>query len=458
MNTEDTLSLDNQGPVFRPGAQPQLFTVLQCQNILAPPSRHGLADLDEVVIGRGTPAFQRDCERGVRRLVLRVSDQRMSSTHARLRRSGESFVLEDTGSKNGSIVNGQSHGQVLLADGDLVQLGCTFFSFRYTGADRGDFTPAIQPGAPLGMTTMLPELAESFVQLEAMARTTVPILILGESGTGKELVARALHELSERPGPFVAVNCGALPSTLVEAELFGYRKGAFSGAAEDRPGLVRVSDHGTLLLDEIGDLPLSAQPALLRVLQEREVMAVGATRATSVDLRVISATHRDLECLGKSGGFRADLRARLDGYTVRLPPLCERREDMGLLIASLLSRIAGERAASLTLSPSVGRSLLAHSWPLNVRELEQRLTSAMAMNGDEINVCNLGNARSSTSPPRPTPAGGQRSLSAAEQAQRDELLELLKRHHGNISAVARNLGKERIQIRRWIRRYGINPT
>ena len=459
MNSEDTLSLDRRGAQSRPLAAPQFFVLLQCANPLAVPSRHGLADIDELVIGRGTRAVRREQDGAVRRLVIHVPDQRMSGVHARIRRSGDGFVLEDAGSKNGTLVNGHACGRLALADGDFLQLGCSFFSFRFTGTDRGDFTPDLGPNTSPGTWTMLPDLAESFARLEQLARATVPILILGESGTGKELVARAVHQISRRSGPLVAVNCGALPSTLVEAELFGYRKGAFSGAIEDRAGLVRVSDHGTLLLDEVGDLPPSAQPALLRVLQEREVMSVGATRATPVDLRVVSATHRDLEALEESGCFRADLRARLAGYTMRLPPLRERREDVGLLIGVLLRRLAGDRAANYTLTPAIGHSLLTHSWPLNVRELEQCLMAALAMGGSEITSCDLRMARART--PVTPKAGGTRSprsLSAPEQAQRDELAELLRVHAGNISAVARTLGKERIQIRRWLKRFGLEAS
>jgi transcriptional regulator with GAF, ATPase, and Fis domain len=257
----------------------------------------------------------------------------------------------------------------------------------------------------------------------------------------------------------VAINCAALPQTLLEAELFGSRKGAFSGALEDRPGLVRASDGGTLFLDEIGDLPRASQPALLRVLQEREVLAVGATRPTPVDLRVVAATHRDLD-EPDSDSFRADLRARLAGYTIKLSPLRERREDLGLLVGSLLRELAGDRAGGFRLTCGAGRWLLEHPWRLNIRELRQFLASAVARGRTEIG---------SGPPPAPPPgadpatdlligpAAEAASLSAADLALRAQLVDLLHRYSGNISAVARDLGKERIQIRRWIRRYGLQP-
>src|SRR5262249_27344255 len=163
-------------------------------------------------------------------------------------------------------------------------------------------------------------------------------LIEGETGTGKEVIARAIHGLSGRPGPLVAVNCAALAPSIVQSELFGYRKGAFSGAADDRLGLIRSADRGTLLLHEIGDLAAPAQAAILRALQERRVMPVGSTGEVAVDVRFCAATHRRLQELVRSGDFREDLLARLSGFVIRVPPLRERREDLGLLISTIIGR------------------------------------------------------------------------------------------------------------------------
>jgi transcriptional regulator with GAF, ATPase, and Fis domain len=210
------------------------------------------------------------------------------------------------------------------------------------------------------------------------------VLLLGETGTGKELLARAIHRLSERKGPFVAVNCGALPMTLVEAQLFGHVRGAFSGAVADAPGLLRSSDGGTLLLDEVGDLPEPSQAALLRALQEREVMPVGGVRAIKTDLRVVAATHQPLEKLVAQGDFRKDFYARLAGYSFSLPPLRERREDIGLLVGAF----ARERPIRLT--AAAGRALLRYPWPLNVRELHQALDVAATLaEGELIDVMDL---------------------------------------------------------------------
>src|SRR5207302_1217977 len=189
----------------------------------------------------------------------------------------------------------------------------------------------------------------------------------GETGTGKEVIARAIHAASRRPGAFVAVNCGALAPNLVESELFGHKKGAFSGATEDHNGLVRAADKGTLLLDEIGDLPVPTQAALLRVLQQREVLPLGTTKPMPVDLRVVAASHRDLEAEVGAGRFREDLWSRLAGYTAQLPALRDRREDLGLLVAALLARLVQTRPIRFT--SEAGLALVQYDWPRNVREL-----------------------------------------------------------------------------------------
>jgi transcriptional regulator with GAF, ATPase, and Fis domain len=260
-----------------------------------------------------------------------------------------------------------------------------------------------------------------------------------------------VHTLSQRRGAFVAVNCGAIAQNLLEAELFGYRKGAFSGALENRPGLVRAADGGTLLLDEIGDLPAASQAALLRVLQEGEVLAVGATEPVKVDVRVLAATHADLEALVTTGKFRADLLARIAGFTVRLPPLRWRREDLGLLIGSFLRKF-GRDDASFTCE--AGRALLGYRWPANIRELEKAIESALVLAGEgPIDVQHLPGLKEQIRGivPRRYPA----ELSPEDERHRDELAGLLRQNHGNVAAVARAMGKARMQIHRWVRRYDL---
>jgi DNA-binding NtrC family response regulator len=284
-----------------------------------------------------------------------------------------------------------------------------------------------------------------------VAASPAPIVLVGESGAGKELLARAIHAWSQRSGALVAVNCGALNPNLIDSALFGHRRGAFSGAAESRPGLVRAADGGTLFLDEIADLPPAGQAALLRVLQEREVLPVGETEPVAVDLRWLSASHRDLDALAASGRLRADLLARLGGYRVALPPLRQRTEDLGLLVGTLLRRLAGERAAAVTLAPETARALVRHSWPGNARELERALEAALPLAGDgPILPAHL-----------PPELAGARPAALPVPGTPDELearlVGLLREHRGNLSAVARALGKARTQVQRWVKRFGLRP-
>jgi DNA-binding NtrC family response regulator len=382
-------------------------------------------------------------------------------------------MLEDAASKNGTFLNSSRVTRAELADGDIIEAGHIFFVFRnvesVTNEGAADVDGVdLRPPAP-GLATLLPRLAERFARLDLVAPSSVSLMLQGESGTGKEVVARAVHLLSRRPGDFVAVNCGALPPTLVESELFGHKKGAFSGAIEDRPGLVRAAHRGTLFLDEVGDLPVAAQPAFLRVLQEGEVVPVGSTQPVRADVRLVSATHRDLDALVAEGGFRADLLARLRGLNVNLLALRDRREEIGLLVADLLTRLAPERARDIRFAPEAGRALVFYDWPLNIRELEKCLGAAIAIAGDghikaehlpehvqrgslgvahPINVS--GRAREQATP-------GTRLYTPAEESHRDELAGHLRAQGGNISAVARSLGKARVQIQRWVKRYGLDP-
>jgi transcriptional regulator with PAS, ATPase and Fis domain len=381
----------------------------------------------------------------------------MSGAHARIQNVLGGWMIEDVGSKNGTTVDGASVKSTPLRDGSVIELGHTFFLFR-------EALPAADPAfldgrhlAPLaaGFSTLSPSFAADLSRLASYARSRLPVLLQGETGTGKEVMARAIHELSARPGAFVAVNCGALTETLVESELFGSQKGAYTGSSEVRTGYVRSSDRGTLLLDEIGDLAPPAQAALLRVLQEEEVVPVGASRPIKVDLRVVSATHRDLKALAAEERFRPDLLARLDGATIQLPPLRDRREDFGLLVASLLRKIAGAQASSVTFTSEALGALLRHDWPLNVRELEKCLAAALALaGGARIELAHLpGGVRSA-----PRPKAAPAPLREQDQKLRDDLLARLREHRGNVTATADAMKKARAQVQRWLRRFGIDPA
>jgi two-component system, NtrC family, response regulator PilR len=240
-------------------------------------------------------------------------------------------------------------------------------------------------------------MAEVRAMVNKVARSMAPVLVTGESGTGKELVARAIHEASARAGgPFVPVNCGAIPETLLEAEFFGYRKGAFTGANDDRPGFFQAAQGGTLFLDEIGDLPLLMQSKLLRAIQERSVRPLGATAEVPSNARIVSATHRDLASEVQAGRFRQDLYFRLNVIHIPVPPLRERLDDLAPLCADILARIAAE--AGVHPPPAVTRDALVHlasfSFPGNVRQLENMLHRALALSGaDTIGTDELGGAQ-----------------------------------------------------------------
>jgi transcriptional regulator with PAS, ATPase and Fis domain len=411
------------------------------------PARYLLDGFQRVTVGRGP---ERVVSVHGEQLRIEVPDEAISSAHAEILRVESEWRLRDLGSRNGTFVDSRRVEEDILEDGARLRLGGTFFTFRRSYQNDGP--PLLEskdlPLGAVGVRTISPSMQQVLRRLEAVAPARVPVLLLGESGTGKELLARALHLLSGRSGDFVAVNCGAIPQNLVEAELFGYRRGAFSGADREHPGLVRASSRGTLFLDEVGDLPIQAQSALLRVLQESEVLQVGSVRPERLDLRVVAATHRNLEELAKQKTFRHDLLARLDGITLVVPPVRERLEDVPLLVATLIGRLAPGR--DISLAPEVAEVLLNHDWPLNVREIENVLAAALALSGGgAIELEHL--PRSLVEGP-PAP----RDLSSSEAAHREQLVLLLREHRGNLNAVARVLGKGRTQVARWVSRYGLH--
>jgi transcriptional regulator with AAA-type ATPase domain len=436
---------------------PHLFRVLEANRPLAPSARHCLGAIDRVGIGRG----ERRCERGSqgeRQLRIWVPDPWMSSAHALFTRRDGAWMIEDVGSRNGTLINGHPVKRAELVGGDIVELGRTFFVFRDevvpSIGDPADLESSALPTIVAELASLSPPLARQIHRLVQVADSAVSVVVRGETGTGKEGVARAVHALSRRPGEFVAVNCGALPATLIETELFGCRRGAFTGA-QDRPGLVRTADRGTLFLDEIGDLPLPAQVALLRVLQEREVHPIGAAHPVPVDFRVVCATQQPLESLVGQGRFRSDLLARLAGVTVELPPLRERREDLGMIVATLIRRLAPERPEGVLFDKPAARALLSHPFSRNIRELEKALQSAIALAaGRPIQLSHLALDAAVPCAARATPAG---PAGNGDLLLRERLVALLDEHHGNVSATARSMGKARVQIRRWLQRYRIDP-
>jgi pSer/pThr/pTyr-binding forkhead associated (FHA) protein len=450
-----TLSFHEDGKSGRVGPRPEpvLVLVLECGRPRAGSVRYRLAELTAVALGRGS---ERRAERAGTELTIRVPDKWMSSRHARIEPSFGRWVLTDTESKNGSIVDGHTTKRAVLTDGSLIELGHTLFLFfermpiESEAPGMLELTPS---DGPPGFTTLMPSWNGEIQRLRQIASSEIPMLIEGESGTGKEVIARAIHGQSGRGGAFVPVNCGALPDNLVESELFGYKKGAFSGAQSDHPGLVRSADGGTLFLDEIGDLPANSQAALLRILQEKEVMPVGGTRAVPIDLRVVAATHRDLDDMVAEGSFRHDLFARLAGFRVTVPTLAERRTDLGILIGALHTRLFPVDHPGFDIDAA--RLLLRYPWPLNVRELEQAMATAQVLAGAEL--VRAEHLPDSVRTGRPPGAPRPVVLSETDQKVRDQVVAALREHQGNVSAVARALDKDRKQIQRWIKRFGLDP-
>jgi transcriptional regulator with GAF, ATPase, and Fis domain len=468
----------------------------------------------DVTIGREAPAG-----------VL-VPQPAVSRSHARLLNDGHGWVIRDLGARNGTLVNGTFVSECRIGHHDDIRVGDAFFKFVTWGAEG--YLPYRIDGAVFGGAYAAPsgiiggwQLANIASSLERIARSAISVVLLGESGTGKEVFARQVHAWSDRKGAFCALNCAAIPPTLLESELFGYRRGAFSGADRDHVGLVRAADGGTLFLDEVGDLPLEAQAKLLRVLQTKEVMPLGATHPEQVDVRIVCATHRDLGAMQTEGKFRGDLFARLNEYSVTLPALRDRKEDVYALCLGFL-RLHKRPDLELTVPYLTG--LLHYDFPYNVRELEALIKRGIALaEGAQLGAAHLsaeihermreyGRRQSAPGeypsrpqipaqrPPAPSwapapashayepsplsstaaadippavlgayaPAPASSTDPAAVSApssasphfvpSEEELRALLNAHGGNVAAVGRHYGKERMQVHRWMKKYNIDPN
>jgi len=430
-----------------------LVVILEGDRPAAGSLRAPLAGIDRVTIGR---AATRCIVVASGQARLGVPDRWMSSRHAELVRGARGWTICDLGSRNGSAVNGAPTAQAQLQPGDLIELGHTMFRFTRDPEIARGVEPMRVAGSAEPLTYH-PGLAQAVSLIYRLAPSTVPVMLHGETGTGKEVLARALHAASGRTGPFIALNCGALTPSLAEAELFGFRRGSFTGATEDRDGVIRAAQGGTLLLDEIAELSPTAQASLLRVLQEFEVVPIGGTRPVPVDVRIVTATHQQLDDRVARGLFRDDLLARLRGFEVTIPPLRERRMDLGLLCAALLRRIAPASADTLRFAPSMVRALYAYAWPHNVRELEKALEMAVALaRHGEVRLEHLpshirdnGATKASARKPR---------ISPQDSALRDRMSALLTRHRGNLAAAARAEGKAVVQIRRWLTRCDLDAN
>jgi DNA-binding NtrC family response regulator len=331
------------------------------------PDQKGIA-LGRAPDGRSELVLGRDpaCD-----VVLDGND--VSRRHAALRWTDAGAALHDLGSRNGIRIDGAGVSQGVLSAGRVVRVGGWIGVVTANPGAVVEIAPGLYGGATL---------AQAVAPLRQAAPSDLPIVLEGETGTGKEVVARAIHAWSGRRGPFLAVNCAALPETLAEGELFGYRKGAFTGADKASPGVFRDAQAGTLLLDEVSDLPLGLQAKLLRVLEQREVQPLGETRPVPIDVRIIVAGQQALLDASRAGRFRPDLLARLEGMTVRLPPLRHRREDVVPLFSQLLRSLGGAGPVPAVEGDLVER-LCLYDWPFNVRELVQLVRRLLVLRAGE---------------------------------------------------------------------------
>jgi len=366
-----------------------------------------------------------------RTALLRVHDPAVSSLHCRLRVMDSGIFVEDLASKNGLYVGGARVGSALLSEsGAAFVVGRSAVSVRTVERDE-QLAPSDPLPGVIGTSAPMLRVAR-LVRLHAKSR--VPILLQGESGTGKDMVARAIHDLGRRDGPYVPLNMAALPESLADAELFGHRRGAFTGAVTSRVGAFEQAHEGTLFLDEIAELPLSIQVKLLRVVEDGMVRAVGAAQALRVVVRLVSASWAELDQRVVDGRFRADLYHRLSTVVVQLPPLRERRSDIAQLSQSLLRRLRADVGERVLSSAALSR-LVAQSWPGNVRELGAVLYRAAAAAEYEIAARHVDEA-SRQAPHARKPVHDARAL-----------LELCE---GNVSRAARTAGVPRSTFRAWL--------
>lgn len=379
-----------------------------------------------------------------------LPDSQVSRVHAQVTRRGPELMLTDLGSKNGTSVNRRRGLSFSLGLGDVVRMG------GWLGV-----VMALRPGQdPLnnldGQVFLGPAMIDVFAQATRASQSDLPLIVWGETGTGKEVLARTVHRASARTGKFIAVNCAALPETIAEAELFGYRKGAFTGANQSSAGYFRAAHQGTLLLDEVVDLPLSIQAKLLRVLETKSVTPLGESSPVAVDVRVLAAGQELLAAAVESGRFRADLYARLRGVELRLPPLRQRREEI-LAIFSANAQVEGRAQPELT--ADAAELLLTYSWPMNVREVVQvaRQMTVLHSEARRWSAALLPETlQQPTSPSRAPEALAEPMVSrtpteAAREADSAQLLAALAECGGNISQAAARVGISRQRAYRLLR-------
>jgi DNA-binding NtrC family response regulator len=486
------------------------------------PSLGAAAEGDEIAsIGRASGGpVDADVESETARqrgsVAILLPDALVSGRHARLVCASHGLAIEDLGSKNGTFVDGQRVGghpstlRLPWLEGQVAFVGDHALVYRMV-SPHALVALEEEAATPLGpVATASPLLALTLQKLRRWAAGGQELLLCGETGVGKEVYARAVHAASGRTGPFVALNCAALPRELVESELFGYRAGAHSTARGDKAGLIERAQGGTLFLDEIGELPPEGQAKLLRFLQDRELTPLGGQKPRRIELAIIAATNQPVDVTaaaspsaprseappdangaaeGKrdsrpsASALRADLIGRLGAAPVLLPPLRDRREDLGLLSRHFLAALLPGRSPLPGFEGPAFRAICLHAFPLNVRELEKVLSAAVALTEGRRPIAlgdlppafataalvtprstdvtspwiGRGGSPTSSSPtapiPAPAPTGSRRAAAPGPSAA--ELEALLVRHGGNVAEVSRSLGRQRAAVWRWIKRFGL---
>jgi len=445
--------------------------------------KHGSATFDlpdsgVVSVGRG-----RECD-------VRIDHASVSRKHARFH-LGKRVAVEDLGSSNGTVVGGRAvpRGEIAAVEpGVVIEVGSAMLLVQGGDADRaavpvGDITPPTgdddarphhgrptMPPPAAGVTAEVTRQENRVVVEDAamerlyrlgelVAKSTISVILLGETGAGKEVLAEMIHRKSPRArGPFVRLNCAALPDNLLESELFGYERGAFTGAVSPKPGLLEAAHGGTVFLDEVGELPLATQAKLLRVLESGEVSRLGSLKPRPIDVRFLSATNRDLDAIVASGTFRQDLYYRLNGISIHVPPLRERKAEIRAFARAFL-RDASKKGgrAEPVLSPGALAKLEAHTWPGNVRELRNVIERAVLLcQGETIGPDHVMLGPTAGPPRDPTlPPSSRSAVASAADDEKQRIIDALERCGGNQKEAAKVLGISRRTLVYRLDAYGL---
>jgi transcriptional regulator with GAF, ATPase, and Fis domain len=391
---------------------------------------------------------------------LVLGDETVSRVHFEIMRDAKGYLVRDLKSTNGTFLDGAEVKEAYLRAGSVISAGSCELKFT-PFEERIEILPSEKEslGEMVGKSAAMREI---FGLIEKIAPTDATVLIEGETGTGKDMIARTLHQLSPRhAAPCIVVDCGAVAGTLIESELFGHEKGAFTGAVATRQGAFELANGGTVFLDELGELSLDLQPKLLRVLEQRELRRVGGQKTIKVDLRVIAATRKDLRSEVEKGKFREDLYFRLNVVPITAPPLRERREDIPLLIDAMLAKLGPN---GIELSEPTRAALMAHDWPGNVRELRNVIERALALGADPglLVAPTSGESTSSKGAQLRDSIEFEPGVSFRDTKEKwNELFErrylswLIKRADGNISKAARDADMDRKYLHKLLRKYGI---